>query len=328
MFSVIIPLYNKERHIEETIQTVLDQTFQQFEIIIVDDGSTDNGAVIVSKIDSDKIKFVKQKNQGVSVARNRGAEEANYNYLVFLDADDGLMPEYLAEIKSLIEEFPDAGIYATNLYIHKRWTGEFIPKKKSFLPEKSIVENYFYHLAKGRSIIGCVSTIRKDVFLDSDGYKEGMTIGEDTHLHTRIMLEEKLSYLNKPLYFYTIGSDNQATSGVYTPSKVNTALLDFVGKGGGYADKFIIRYSIKQVKKLIKSGYKEEAKQKIEMIKDRTPDSLTGLVQDYEAEIHSMLSTPIWYYFLRRKFMNEAVKLKDHLKRIGVISSIHKYKKE
>jgi len=314
MFSVIIPLYNKEKHIKETIDSVLNQTFQEFEIIVVDDGSTDGGAEKVKKIGSDNIQLIRQKNQGVSVARNRGAGEAKYDYLVFLDADDGLMPEYLAGIKSLIEEFPEAGIYATNLFIHKQSTGELIPKKKPFLPEKSIVDDYFYHLAKDRTILGCVSTIRKDVFINSGGYVEGMIRGEDTYLLTKIMLKEKLSFLNEPLYYYTIGSDNQVTSGRYKPSRGNASLLDFFGEGDIYADQFIILYSTILVKKLIKNGYNKEAVRIFGIVKSEAPDNLKNLVESYETEVESMLSTPGFYYSLRRIFINEAIKLNERFK--------------
>ena len=88
MFSIIIPLYNKEKYIVNTIKSVLNQSFSKFEVIVVDDGSSDNGVNAVKKIDDSRIKIITQKNQGVSAARNNGIKNAKYEYIAFLDADD------------------------------------------------------------------------------------------------------------------------------------------------------------------------------------------------------------------------------------------------
>src|SRR5690554_5521626 len=97
MFSVVIPLYNKELSISNTIQSVLDQTFQNFEIVIVNDGSTDNSVKEVEKFDDKRIRLIHQENQGVSAARNRGIKEARYEWIAFLDGDDLWEKEHLEE---------------------------------------------------------------------------------------------------------------------------------------------------------------------------------------------------------------------------------------
>ena len=95
MISVVIPLYNKEHQIAETLRSVLEQTFQDFEVVIVDDGSTDKSSEEALKIRDPRIRFVRQENAGVSAARNRGIEEARFDLIAFLDADDRWKPEYL-----------------------------------------------------------------------------------------------------------------------------------------------------------------------------------------------------------------------------------------
>ena len=85
-FSIIIPLYNKELFIKATINSVLNQTFNDFELIIVDDGSTDNSHQIVSKYQDSRILLIKQENQGVSEARNSGIKLSKSNYIAFLEA--------------------------------------------------------------------------------------------------------------------------------------------------------------------------------------------------------------------------------------------------
>ena len=88
--SVIVPLYNKEKFIRATINSVLQQTYKDFELIIVDDGSTDDSASVVKAIKDPRIRFVQKLNEGVSVARNTGIKESNGEWLLFLDADDEL----------------------------------------------------------------------------------------------------------------------------------------------------------------------------------------------------------------------------------------------
>lgn len=98
MISIVIPLYNKEKQIAHTLQSVFAQTFQDFEIVIVDDGSTDNSVMEVKKFDDPRVLLIQQSNAGVSAARNRGIEEANGELIAFLDADDEWMPEFLQTI--------------------------------------------------------------------------------------------------------------------------------------------------------------------------------------------------------------------------------------
>ena len=88
MFSVVIPLYNKELSIINTIQSVLDQTFQNFEIVVVNDGSTDRSVEMVEQFNDPRIRIINKSNGGVSSARNRGIQEAKYELVAFLDADD------------------------------------------------------------------------------------------------------------------------------------------------------------------------------------------------------------------------------------------------
>lgn len=87
-YSVVIPLYNKEHYIASTLRSVLAQTYPDYEVIVVDDGSTDHSLQACKEVRSDKIRVVQQVNQGVSAARNKGIELAAGEYICFLDADD------------------------------------------------------------------------------------------------------------------------------------------------------------------------------------------------------------------------------------------------
>ena len=107
--TVIIPLYNKEREIEGTLRSVLAQTRQPDEIVIVDDGSTDRSAEIVRGTASPLVRLVPQPNAGECAARNRAIAEARGEYIALLDADDEWEPGFLAEIESMIGAFPGCG---------------------------------------------------------------------------------------------------------------------------------------------------------------------------------------------------------------------------
>lgn len=111
--SVIIPLYNKEREIGDTLRSVLAQTLQPAEIVVVDDGSTDRSAEIVRGICSPLVKLVTQPNAGECAARNRAIAESTGDYIALLDADDTWEPGFLEEIAAMIAEFPGCGVYST-----------------------------------------------------------------------------------------------------------------------------------------------------------------------------------------------------------------------
>ena len=209
MFSIIIPLYNKAAYIEKAIHSVLSQTFQEFELILVDDGSTDKGFDVVQTLFTTLTPplgdwgAVRQKNQGVSTARNNGVKIAKYDYIAFLDADDWWEPTYLEEMKGLIEGYPEAGIYGSSYYIvknaHKRLAT--IGVEPDF--ERGII-NYCRVYAKtlcmplwvGATIIG------KSIFEEEKGFKPTLKLGEDFDLWVRVANKYPVALLNKPLANY------------------------------------------------------------------------------------------------------------------------------
>jgi len=106
MVSVVIPLYNKEKNIFATINSVLEQTYSGFEIVVINDGSTDNSCEVVNRINDPRIRLITQNNLGVSKTRNRGVSEAKYEYVALLDGDDQWAPTFLEEMIALIEICP------------------------------------------------------------------------------------------------------------------------------------------------------------------------------------------------------------------------------
>ena len=206
-FSVVIPLYNKAPYVAKAIQSVLSQTYTDYELIIVDDGSGDNSAEIATKAleGHDKCQLIRQENAGVSMARNNGVAASHGEYLCFLDADDWWDPHFLQEMSELIAEFPDAGIYGTNYTIVNE-----TKKKTRIAPvgvepgfEKGYI-NYCQVYANTLSMpLTSISVaIPRTVFEETGGFPKGIKLGEDFLLWIRIALKHQVAFLNKPLAFY------------------------------------------------------------------------------------------------------------------------------
>jgi len=210
MFSVIIPLYNKAEYIAKAMQSVLGQTFVELELLIIDDGSTDNSLQIVKQFDDPRIRITSQENAGVSTARNNGVASAKYEHVAFLDADDWWDSGYLNEMQALINKYPDAGLWSAKYYKVKH--GKNIEANIGL--EDGFTEgyiNYFKTYAKTMwmPIYPPTVVIPKKVFLELGGFKPILKLGEDFDLWVRVALKYKYAYLNKPLVFYNQDVDVQ-----------------------------------------------------------------------------------------------------------------------
>lgn len=197
LFTVIIPLYNKEPHIKRAIDSVLAQTVQDFELVIVDDGSTDNGPEVVKSFRNSKIIMIRQKNSGVSAARNRGIKEARANLIAFLDADDEWSPLFLETVLRLHEKYPEAGAYATayNFYLPDEKIR--IAKFKAIPPSpwEGLLPSYFLAEVLGEHPL-CSSSIciLKQVFPTVGSFRAGAWWGEDDDMWGRICVKYPIAF--------------------------------------------------------------------------------------------------------------------------------------
>jgi glycosyltransferase involved in cell wall biosynthesis len=203
MFSIIVPLYNKAPYITKAINSVINQTIPDFELIIVNDGSTDKSLQLAREINDDRIRIINQENHGVSVARNNGVQKASFDYIAFLDADDWWESNYLAEMHKLIAKYPDAGIWAAK-YFKVKYGGK---TEANIGVEKEFYDgciNYFKVYAKTMwmPITSSSFIIRKHIFEQFGGFNPNLKLGEDFHLWSRIALKYKIAFLNKPLIYY------------------------------------------------------------------------------------------------------------------------------
>ena len=223
-FSVIIPLYNKAPYIAKAIQSVLSQTFTDYELIIVDDGSKDDSfAVALNAIECQgNCHIYRQQNAGVSVARNTGVAFSQGEYLCFLDADDWWDECFLEEMAKLIEEFPHAGIYGTSYTIVNE-----TKKKTRVSPigvdsdlEKGYI-NYCQVYAKtlAMPLTSISVAIPRIIFNEMGGFLQGIKLGEDFLLWIHIALKYKVVFLNKPLAYYNqdVEQNSRAVGHIYAP---------------------------------------------------------------------------------------------------------------
>lgn len=184
LFSIVIPLYNKENQIAHAIESVLAQTYADFALVIVDDGSTDDGYSIAAAFSDPRIQIVRQQNGGVSVARNTGIGLAKGDYVCFLDADDLWLPEHLLSLKTLIEAYPNVGLYATrNMRVECDGTEKMVPLESSML----VADLFQLELSTGYSYLHTNSVcIPRHVFQDVGTFVPGERLGEDASLWLRI----------------------------------------------------------------------------------------------------------------------------------------------
>ena len=174
--SAVIPLYNKAPYIGRAIQSVLAQTEQEFEVIVVDDGSTDGGAAIVEHFADPRIRLITQENRGASAARNRGIRESWADLVAFLDADDEWYPAFLETALDLRRRYPGAGLYATAYTIYNPDGGRRVASIAAVPPTpwSGLLPNYFRSAALGEPPISSSSVaIPRGVLKETGGFAEG-----------------------------------------------------------------------------------------------------------------------------------------------------------
>lgn len=208
-FSVIIPLYNKEKSIVSTIESVLNQSYPNFELLIINDGSTDNSLKVVQSFNDSRIKIVNIPNRGVSGARNLGISLSRNQFIVFLDADDLWFSYCLEEFCSLIQEFRGAQVFCTNYNM----TGKDLKGSD----RRYMVKDYFYTSAYFMAkwsipimLIGCVA-IRKDCLIEIGNFNPDLTHGEDLDLWHRVSTCCKIAKSERITTIYRTEAENRAS---------------------------------------------------------------------------------------------------------------------
>jgi glycosyltransferase involved in cell wall biosynthesis len=195
MVSVVIPTYNSGAFLREAIQSVLSQTYVDFEVVVVDDGSTDNTESVVHSF-GDQVRYVKQQNQGAGAARNQGIKRSQGEYVAFLDADDLWLPGKLREQIPLLDRDPELGL------VYSDWAvvpeqGEVQP---SYLRNQPAAAGYvFDELVQCGFILTSGAIVRRSCLDDVGSFDETLSIAQDYDLWLRICYRWKIALVDKPL---------------------------------------------------------------------------------------------------------------------------------
>lgn len=238
--SVVIPLYNKGEYIADTLSSVLNQTFPDFEVLVVNDGSTDHGLQAVRAFADSRIKVLEQSNQGVSSARNLGIREAQAPYIAFLDADDIWEPSYLEEMAKFIAQYPACGLYVA---AHK-----VAEKNRVFAPpahlSTGLVPDYFKAELENKITRLSSTVVPRTVCQEVGCFPKGMVSGEDSYFCGKVAISYPVAFLSKPLVIY-----NQQFSGLLHRSfKGDTCVeqwSDLFQAGEFYRNEFIASKALK-----------------------------------------------------------------------------------
>ena len=206
--SIVIPLYNKASTIQNTISSVLSQTIQNFELIIVDGNSTDGSFEIASQINDPRIVLFKQHGKGISTARNQGVEKAKSDIVAFLDADDTWEPNFLETILQLTEKYPNAGMYGTAFAVCRN--NNPLRTVSLYTDKEGALLSYFSDFTEAGHpiIITSAFSVRKSAFLAVGGYSETLRVGEDHDLFGKLALQYPVAYSPKICSRYNLASEN------------------------------------------------------------------------------------------------------------------------
>jgi len=197
--SVIIPTYNYVKYIEKAIDSVLAQTCKDFEIIVVDDGSTDNTREIIENQYKDKVKYFYQENKGAPVARNFGLRKAEGVFVVFLDADDWLMPEALLSRLEYLKKHSNCGWVYGACYYYDEY-GREVTERFHLYPfayRNRREGNILGHMLLGELIHTPTVMINRDLLLDVGGFDITLPCLQDYELWLRVAVRSPVGFLDE-----------------------------------------------------------------------------------------------------------------------------------
>ncbi|MCQ2334403.1 MAG: glycosyltransferase family 2 protein [Paludibacteraceae bacterium] len=222
--SIIIPLYNKAQYVVHCLQSIASQSFVDWECIIINDGSTDASAEVVSEWlakeeDCSRFRLISQPNSGVAVARNNGVKAACGELVTFLDADDWWESAYLEQMVAFAEKTPDAGLWAANYIYYKPGKTRVGVTNPAYIEGAYIDYPLSYYRGTGMPVWTGATMMRRSVYEASGGFSEGIRLGEDFLLWSKIALRHPVAFLDKPLAYYNndIPSGQRATHNLHAP---------------------------------------------------------------------------------------------------------------
>lgn len=252
MFSVVIPLFNKQESIKLTLASVLSQRYKDFELLVINDGSTDNSRQVVASVANtdSRIRIVDKPNGGVSSARNRGIKEAAYEYIAFIDGDDLWNQDFLTTIASLIQHYPAAEVYGTGYSCNSSADTVMFTLG---VEKEGVVDNYFTLVYKGPVMHASSVCITKKAFDKVGLFSENITHGEDYNMWDRLGMNCTIALSPEAMASYRVDTENRAMDIMPAPEKLWIYHVD--GKGlKGDAKRYYKRYARRYVWKYLTAG--------------------------------------------------------------------------
>jgi len=209
--SVVMPIYNKEKHIRKAIKSILNQTLKNWQLIIVDDGSTDRSLELCQDFKDSRIQVIHVDNGGVSRARNIGIRHATGEYLAFIDSDDYVESEYLEKLTSVKNDFVISGIKKVSIEGNK--IDEVKPKLENIVRIVQVAQS-FYKEQMDSGIYGYVAgkmLKRKIVEENNIMFDETITLAEDLDFFLKVYAKvESIFFSQYAGYYYTQETENSA----------------------------------------------------------------------------------------------------------------------
>jgi glycosyltransferase involved in cell wall biosynthesis len=235
--SVAIPLYNKGAFIAETVESVRSQTFQNFEIVVVDDGSTDDGPSKLSQLNDPRLHVIRQANAGVSAARTRAMREGRGKYVAFLDADDVWRPHHLFHLLELSARYRDASLFGNNFVERSAVTA--VNESAENICYR-VVDDYFMECAAGHSPFYTSSCmVPRERALELGGFPTGNVCGEDLALWIKLAPTGPVTVSNYVGCVYRRGIDSLSRQSWYrNATDVSmTALNELLEQRNDWSDR-------------------------------------------------------------------------------------------
>jgi len=221
-FSVVIPLYNKANYIQNCLESVLKQTHKEFEVILVNDGSTDGSETVVERFQDSRIRLVHQENKGASAARNKAISLAKHEWIALIDADDYWYPNHLEELQNTIEQFPKADVVCNNyeILLEKDYV-----KHPTFSIEYPLKAQYIEDYFKGSLIdpIAWTSALSftSSIFKKVGEFDTNIKSGQDIDLMVKFGLAATIAFNPKVTMRYHRKTENNLSDETGLREKLN-----------------------------------------------------------------------------------------------------------
>lgn len=238
--SIIIPLYNKEKFIESTLKSVLNQSFTDYEILIINDGSTDSSHEKVLQFKDSRIRYFSKENGGVSTARNYGIKEATSDFITFIDADDYWYPDFLKGMHQNIQQFPKEKVFTVAIEIET--PNNTIPAIYSIERTKNQdcqIVDYFQASSKESVIWTSSAVFHKSIFSETGDFDINLKSGQDTDLWIRIGLLYPIVFSWKILARYVYDRDSLSKKKEYIATKMDFSKFSKLEKENPMLKKFL-----------------------------------------------------------------------------------------